>query len=55
MANTQSIQERSKHADPETETPTQGTEESKPDDDEFQITVKKLDTVVKPRGVLADG
>jgi hypothetical protein len=54
MANKQSIQEPN-HADPEAEAPTQTSEESKPDEDDFKITVKKLDTVVKPRGVLADG
>jgi hypothetical protein len=47
--------ERSNQVDPETDATTQTPEESRPDDDEFKITVKKLDTVVRPRGVLADG
>lgn len=55
MANMQSINERSNHVDPETESPVPSTEESKPDDEDFKITVKKLDRVVRPRGVLADG
>jgi hypothetical protein len=35
--------------DPSKEVPTPAAE-----DDEFKITVKKLDFVVKPRGVLAE-
>ena len=53
MANTQSRSEPS-NLDDETEVSTQITPE-KPDDEDFKITVKKLDTVVRPRGVLADG
>lgn len=33
---------------------TQPSQESTPDDEEFEITVKKLDRVVRPRGVLAE-
>ena len=33
---------------------TQPTTEPNPDEDEFKITIKKLDTVVRPRGVLAE-
>lgn len=52
MANTQSRSERSNLEETETETE---IPQDRPDDDEFKITVKKLDTVVRPRGVLADG
>ena len=42
--------------EPQAETPAKGGEEAKrDDDDEFKITVKKLDRFVRPRGVLADG
>ncbi len=54
MANVQSSNERSNHDEPEAEPSTQIPEESKPHDDEFKITVKKLDTVIRPRGVLAE-
>ncbi len=47
--------DRSNHEEPQAEAPAQIAEESKPDDGEFKITVKKLDCVVRPRGVLADG
>ena len=50
MASKQSSSEQSK---PDVDTDVQ-TPQDKPDDEEFKITVKKLDTVVKPRGVLAD-
>jgi hypothetical protein len=51
MASTQSSSEQSK---PDVDTDVQ-IPHDKPDDEEFKITVKKLETVVKPRGVLADG
>ena len=47
--------DRSNHEEPQAETPAQVTEEGKLDDEEFKITVKKLDRLVRPRGVLADG
>jgi hypothetical protein len=50
----QSKHEPSDHEEP-TVDPSQLPEEPNPDDDEFHITIKKLDTVVRPRGVLADG
>ncbi len=56
MANMQSNTNRSNHEEPEAQSSSaQPPEETRPDDDEFKITVKKLDTVVRPRGVLADG
>ncbi len=53
MANTQSSPEPTNHTQPNqvSETP---TGEITPDEDEFKITVKKLDVVVRPRGVLAE-
>jgi len=50
MANSSS---KSQQPEAEPEMP----EEGRPDEDEeeFKITVKKLDRVVRPRGVLADG
>lgn len=54
MANTQSRSEHANReegeADPSEQLPTE-----KSDDDDFKITVKKLDVAVRPRGVLADG
>jgi len=46
-----------KRSDPEEPTvpPAQQPEESKADDDEFEITIRSLDPIVRPRGVLADG
>ncbi len=32
-----------------------GSEESRQDDEEFAVAIRKLDRVVRPRGVLADG
>ncbi len=55
MANMQSNTDRSNHEEPKAEPAARPPEESGPDDDEFKITVRKLDTVVRPRGVLADG
>jgi hypothetical protein len=55
MTNVQSNSNRADHEEPEAEPLAQPPEESQPDVDEFKITVKKLDTVVRPRGVLADG
>ena len=54
MGNTQSRSERSNHDEAETDVSGQLPQE-KPDDDDFKITVKKLDIAVRPRGVLADG
>ena len=54
MANIQS-DNTVNHEQPEIEPPTQVREEAKPDDDELKITIKKLDKLVRPRGVLADG
>jgi hypothetical protein len=54
MGNTQSRIERSNHEEAETDVSAQPPQE-KSDDDDFKITVKKLDIVVRPRGVLADG
>jgi hypothetical protein len=52
MANTQTTTDPSKPSeqDPSAEAPV----ETSTDDDEFKITVKKLDVVVRPRGVLAE-
>jgi hypothetical protein len=38
----------------ETDPSAEGPKELAPDDDEFKITVKKLDFAVRPRGVLAE-
>jgi len=38
----------------ETDPSNEGPKELSPDDDEFKITVKKLDFAVRPRGVLAE-
>jgi hypothetical protein len=54
MANIQS-DDRLNNEQPQTEPPTQVREEAKTDEDDFKITVKKLDKLVRPRGVLADG
>lgn len=54
MANMQSRSEGTNHEEAETDASTQ-TPQEKPTDDDFKITIKKLDTVVRPRGVLADG
>lgn len=54
MANMQR-EDSSNHEEPQAEAPARTAEEAKPDDDEFKITVKKLDKLVRPRGVLADG
>lgn len=54
MSNTQSSNESTNPVDPAPDPATQNPQESKPDDDEFKITVRKLDTVVRPRGVLAE-
>jgi hypothetical protein len=52
MANTQQSPEPTQHTNPnQAETP---TGEVTPEEDEFKITVKKLDVVVRPRGVLAE-
>ena len=52
MGNTQSSNEQGNRIeqDPTAEIPS----EARPDDEEFKITVKKLDIVVRPRGVLAE-
>jgi hypothetical protein len=53
MVNTQSNHEPLKPSDQES--PNKAPEKSKrADDEEFEITIKKLDTVVRPRGVLAE-
>jgi hypothetical protein len=54
MAITRTSNERNHDVEPETELGTQTTTEPTPDDDDFKITVKKLDHVVRPRGVLAE-
>ena len=54
MANMQTTTKRSSHEEP-TVDPAKIPEESNPDDEEFEITIKKLATTVRPRGVLADG
>ena len=54
MASTRTINERTDHVEPDPEPGRQTTTEPNPDEDEFKITVKKLDTVVRPRGVLAE-
>jgi hypothetical protein len=40
--------------EPEPDPGTQTETETDPNEEEFKITVKKLDTVVRPRGVLAE-
>ncbi len=52
MSNTQTSNEPTHQLteDPSKEAPAQ----TSGDDEEFKITVKKLDFVVKPRGVLAE-
>jgi hypothetical protein len=50
MSNTQTTNEPKTEQDPSVETKTEPTT----NDDDFQITVKKLDIVVRPRGVLAE-
>jgi hypothetical protein len=52
MANTQTSNEQGNRIeqDPTAEIPS----ETRPDDEEFKITVKKLDVTVRPRGVLAE-
>jgi hypothetical protein len=53
MVKTQSNHEPLKPSD--LESPKQVPDKSKrEDDEEFEITIKKLDTVVRPRGVLAE-
>ena len=57
MASTRSTRtsnELTHEVEPDADPGTQTTTESNPDEDDFKITVKKLDTVVRPRGVLAD-
>ena len=54
MANTQNTETTtSAQQDPGTESPRENTVTTT-DDDEFKIVVKKLDVVVRPRGVLAE-
>ncbi len=53
MANTPNNEPTNRsEQDPGSEAPREGT--SSTDDDEFKIVVKKLDVVVRPRGVLAE-
>lgn len=54
MENMQSSNEPTTPMDPDPDPATENPQESKPDDDEFKITVRKLDRVVRPRGVLAE-
>ncbi len=54
MPNMQSSSESTNPTKPDLDPTTQNPQESEPDDDEFKITVKKLDRVVRPRGVLAE-
>ena len=55
MANTQNNEPtNSAQQDPGAESPRENQVTSGTDDDEFKIVVKKLDVVVKPRGVLAE-
>lgn len=54
MVKKESSNECSNQEDAEVEQPTQ-TPAGAQADDEFKITVKKLDKVIRPRGVLADG
>jgi hypothetical protein len=55
MVNAQSNNANPSNEESEAESSARIPQESKPDDDEFKITVKKLDIPVRPRGVLADG
>ncbi len=53
MANTQSSEPTNQsEQNPASESPRETTTDG--GDDEFKITVKKLDVIVKPRGVLAE-
>jgi hypothetical protein len=54
MAISRTSNERNHDVEPDPEPGRQTTTEPNPDEDEFKITVKKLDTVVRPRGVLAE-
>ena len=54
MSNMQSSNEPITPIEPDPDPATQSRQESNPDDDEFKITVRKLDRVVRPRGVLAE-
>jgi hypothetical protein len=51
---TRSSDERSYPVEPDPDPRTQTAMEPDPDEDEFKITVRKLDTIVRPRGVLAE-
>jgi hypothetical protein len=54
MASTPTSNDPKRNVDPQPDPGKPTTTEPKPDEGEFKITVKKLDTVVRPRGVLAD-
>ena len=54
MASTRNSDERDHDVESDAELGAQTTMEPNLDEDEFKITVKKLDAVVRPRGVLAE-
>ena len=54
MAITRTTNERTHEVIPDPDPGTQTSNEANPDEDEFKITIKKLDVTVRPRGVLAD-
>ncbi len=53
MSNVQSSNESKTSVKPDMD-PATSAQEPDQDEDEFKITVKKLDTVIRPRGVLAE-
>jgi hypothetical protein len=54
MASTQTSNDSTHEVKPDCDPVTQTSTEADLDEDEFKISVKKLESVVRPRGVLAD-
>lgn len=54
MPNMQSTSEPTTPIAPDPDTAKPEPEEANTDDDELKVTVRKLDRVVRPRGVLAE-